>query len=188
MFAIVDKLTNLLNDGSIYRFCALAGSGMLLIQMVMGFIGTDAENEQGFFEDGKFKWMSKQALTGFIMMFGWMGLTCSRQFNLPPLSSLLVATGSGLVASLIASFIFHVARKAHSPGTVFKIEEAVGKEAVVYQRIPKDGAGKISISLHNLTHEIDAVCEEEVPSFVSVQIIKKMDDKTVVVIPLKRSL
>ncbi len=185
MLGIINKLTDLLNDGSIYRFCALAGSGLLLIQMIMGFIGSDAEHDQDFFEDGKFKWMSKQAFTGFIMMFGWVGLTCTQQFFLSPISSLLFATGAGIVASLISSYIFHVARKAHSPGTVFKIEQAVGKEALVYHRIPKGGTGKISISLHDLTHEIDAFCEEEIPSFVSVQIIKKMDDKTVIVVPLK---
>ena len=151
----------------------------------MGVLGSDSEHDHDFFEDGKFKWLTKQAFTGFIMMFGWVGLTCIHQFFLPPLFSILISTGAGIVASGISSFIFHVARKAHSPGSVFKIEEAVGKEALVYHRIPKGGTGKISISLYDLTHEIDAFCEEEVPSFVSVQIIKKMDDKTVVVVPLK---
>ena len=185
MLGIINKLIELLNNGSIYRFCALAGSGLLLIQIIMGFLGSDGEHDHDVFEDGKFKWMTKQALTGFIMMFGWVGLTCTQQFFLSPLSSVLFATGAGTVASLISSYIFHLARKAHSPGTVFRIEDAIGKEALVYHRIPKSGTGKITISLHNFTHEIDAYCEEEVPSFVSVQIIKKMDDKTVIVVPLK---
>ena len=143
-------------------------------------------------EDSKFKWMSRQALTGFMMMFGWVGLVCTEQFEFSILMTLLISTAAGFTAAFIATLIFHLAKKAHSPGTVFKIEDAIGKEAIVYHRIPKgsstgSSAGKISISLHDFTHEIDAISlyEEEIPSFSSVQIIKKADDKTVVVIPLK---
>ncbi len=157
---------------------------MLALQIVMSLIGTDHDaHEQTTIEDGKFKWMTKQAFTGFLMMFGWIGLACSEQFSFSIFISLLFALGAGLIASFIASFIFHLARKAHSSGTVFNIDDAIGKEAVVYHRIPKNGTGKITVSLHNFTHEIDAHSEEEITSFTHVQIIKKLDDKTVVVTP-----
>jgi hypothetical protein len=96
-------------------------------------------------------------------------------------------TIGGLITLLITGLIFRGAKKLHSSGTVFRIEDAIGKEAMVYQRIPKDGAGKISISLHNFTHEIDAVSslQEELLSFTSVRIIEKVDEKTVRVTPIK---
>lgn len=167
-----------------FRSCALAGTGLLILQLVMSLIGTDTDHESD-----KFKWLFRQALTGFVMMFGWVGLTCDQQFNFSIYITLLLATAAGIVAAVITSLIFRLAKKAHSPGTVFKIEDAVGKEGSVYQRIPSkgSGAGKISISIHGFTHEIDAISfhGEEIASFTQVQVIKQADEKTVVVIPLK---
>lgn len=167
-----------------FWFCALAGTGMLVLQIVMSLIGTDHDSqENSTIEDGKFKWMTKQASTGFLMMFGWIGLACSEQLSFSLFLSFLLALGAGLIASFLASFIFHLAKKAHSTGTVFNLDDAIGKEAVVYHRIPKYGIGKITVSLQNFTHEIDAYSEEEIPSFTTIQITKKMDDRTVVVTP-----
>ena len=78
---------------------------------------------------------------------------------------------------------FFIAKKLRSPGTVFRIEDAIGKEAMIYQRIPKGGSGKISVSLHHFTYELDAISfeQEDLPSFTFVQIIEKFDEKTVIV-------
>ncbi len=181
-----------INFGKVFWFCALAGTGLVLIQFLMSLMGADHdyhETDHGgsSIEDGKFKWMSRQSAAGFMMMFGWAGVVCTEQFKFSILIALLISVGAGLAAALIAALIFRLAKKAHSPGTVFKIDDAIGKEAVVYHRIPKQGSGKISIPLHGFTHEIDAISpnEEEIPSFTSVQIIKKADGKTVVVVPIK---
>ena len=178
---MIEKLADITN---IFWFCATAGTGMLVIQFLMSLLGADQDATH--IEDGKFKWQSRQSFTGFVMMFGWAGLTCKEQFMLSTPMTLLIALGTGLLAALITASIFHLAKKAHSTGSVFRIEDAIGKEATVYHRIPKDGSGKITISLNQLTYEIDAISVgQEIPSFTSVQIIKKADDTTVVVIPLK---
>jgi hypothetical protein len=168
---------------SIFWFCALSGTGMLIIQFLMSVAETGLDSH----ENGKFKWMFRQALTGFMMMFGWAGVTCNEQFRLSLPMTLLISLGVGAFSAFVAGLIFHFAKKAHSPGTVFRIEDALGKEATVYHRIPKEGSGKISILLYDFTHEIDAVSfsGEEIASFTPVQIIKKMDNNTVVVVPLK---
>ena len=184
---------SIINYGVVFRFCALVGVGMLVIQSLMSLLGTDhdcheANDGGGSLADGKFKWMSRQTLTAFIMMFGCAGLVCSEQFKLSILITLPIALGTATAAAFIIALIFRLAKKAHSPGTVFKIDDAIGKEATVYHRIPKGtGTGKISISLHNFTHEIDAISldKEEIPSFTAVRIINKADDTTVVVVPLK---
>lgn len=170
----------------LFWFCALAGSGMFLIQSVLFFVGADADDV----DDGSsqnFKWLSKQAVTGFLMMFGWAGLTCKKELGYSAVSSTLIAAAAGALAMFITGSIFKLARKLRSSGTVFRIEEAIGKEAAVYQRIPKGGVGKISISLQDLTHEIDAISlnGEEVDSFAQVQVVKKADDRTVIVVPIK---
>lgn len=171
----------------LFWFCALAGSGMFLIQFIVFFVGADADD----LDDGSsqnFKWFSKQALTGFLMMFGWAGLACKKELNISPFYSMAIAAASGAITMVITGLIFKLSRKLRSTGTVFHIEEAIGKEAAVYQRIPKDGIGKITLSLRDLTHEIDAISLNgvEITSFSQVQIIKKADEKTLVVVPIKQ--
>nr|NGX35755.1 hypothetical protein [Candidatus Anoxychlamydiales bacterium] len=101
--------------------------------------------------------------------------------------SLAIAFIAGVLAMFVSGFIFKMARKLHSSGTVFKIEDAIGQEAMIYQRILKKDKGKILISLNNLTREIDAraLNEEEIPSFTKVKIINIVDENTVSVVPIK---
>jgi len=119
-------------------------------------------------------------------MFGWVGLGCVQELNLPSPLSIVIALCAGILTMFITGSLFKGAGKLKSTGTIFQIEEAIGKEASVYQRIPKNGVGKISISLQQITHEIDALSQngEEIPSFSQVQIIKKADENTVIVIPV----
>lgn len=177
-------LKNLINYEAILWFCALVGSGMILIQFLLNLFGLTEEHVDEIAIDAlKFKWLSRQAISGFLMMFGWTGLACQHEFNLSLMPSLLIAFVAGVLTIIITSSIFKMAKKLHSPGSIFNIEEAIGKEAFVYQRIPKEGRGKITISLQNFTHEIDAVSlhQEELSSFTRVQIIKKLNNHTVVV-------
>jgi len=184
MSDFINSLQTALSKDTFFWFFALAGSGMFLIQFLLTLFGMGDHEE---LDAQHFKWLTKQTLTGFLMFFGWVGLTCKREFSLNGLASAAWATGGGLAAVFVTAFIFKMAKKLQSSGTVFRIEEAIGKEAVVYQRIPKEGAGKISISLHHHTHEIDAVSltQEEIASFTLVEIVKNMDGRTVAVVPKK---
>lgn len=178
-----------MDASSLFWFCALLGSGLFVLQLLfslLGGLGSDDLDEGGLdLEAGKIKWLSKQALTGFLLFFGWVGLTCKKEGHFSDALSYAIAIASGLVCMLATAWLFKMAKKLHSPGTVFRLEEAVGKEAIVYQRIPREGAGKISLSLHGMSYEIDAISgtAEQIESFTKVQIIRKSDDTTAVVIP-----
>lgn len=191
----------LIKSGSIFWFCALAGSGMFLIQFIINIWGLGDEGNTDTSDvssdtvrDGgrnpadarKFKWLSIQSITGFLMMFGWTAITCQKEFGLTESLTIGISLASGLFTALFIRLIFKLAQKLRSSGSIHKIEEAIGKEGYVYQRIPKGGKGKVSISLQNFTHEIDAISHhtEELPSFTHVKIIEKSDDNTVVVAPL----
>lgn len=170
----------------LFWFCALAGSGMFIIQFALYFMGADMDDpDHGSVHN--FKWLSKQAVTGFLMMFGWIGLACKKELGFSAPVTAAIAIGAGTIAMLITGLIFKIARKLHSTGSVFSLEEAIGKKAFVYQQIPKEGSGKISVSIYGMTHEIDAVSlnGEEINSFTQVEIIKKADERTVVVNPIK---
>src|SRR3989338_31603 len=182
---------DLIRQDPIFWFSALSGSFLFVVQFFFNFLGGDrhdgVDDSGGEVDSGKVKWLSKQAITGFLMMFGWVGLTCRKEFGLSILVSMPIAFVGGVLAIFATALIFKSAKKLHSSGTVFRIEDAIGKEAVVYQRIPKGGVGKISISLSDLTYEIDAISHqnEELSSFIQVQVLKKFDETTVVVVPIK---
>lgn len=191
MIDIFSKFTNAMNQSPFFWSCALLGSGMFLIQLLLSFVGgldSEAPHGDAEMDSVKVKWMSKQAITGFLMMFGWSALTCQRQFNLSMAMTLIIAVAVGIVTVFIIGFIFKMARKLHSSGNVFRLDDAIGKEAMVYQRIPKDGVGKISLSLHHMTHEIDAMSDngDELPSFISVRILKKASEDLVIVSQIKQ--
>lgn len=192
------NFNNYINSDSLFWFCALAGSGMFLIQFILNLSGLVDQDSFDAGEGGhsehvehtdarKVKWLSMLALTGFWMMFGWTAITCQEEFGFDKPATIGISIASGAAAAYVLGSIFKYAKRLHSPGSVFRIEDAIGQVAYVYQSIPKGGKGKISISLQNFTHEIDAVSNqsEELPSFKRVKIINKSNDNTVVVVPLE---
>ncbi len=193
MIYSTNYLNELIKSGSIFWFCALLGSGMFFIQFIINIFGlgnsdnldvNDISSDNG--DVGKFKWLSLHTVSFFLLMFGWTAITCQSEFALKNSVTVTIATASGLFAALIIRLIFKLAKKLTSSGSVYRIEDAIGKEAYVYHCIPKGGKGKISMSLQNFTHEIDAISHhyEDLPAFLRVKIIKKSDKNTVVVAPL----
>jgi len=179
-------LYEILAKDTIYRFAAYIGSGLFVIQFLSSILGGMTEDYDNINEvDGQFKLLSKQAITGFMMLFGWTGLTCLLEFNLSGFHTVLIASLSGLLTMLLTAIVFRSARKLHSSGTVFRIEDTIGLEAVVYQRILKEQAGKVTVSVKQFTHEIDAISDEDLPSFTNVRILKKMNESTVFVVSVK---
>lgn len=179
----------LIKSDTIFWFCALLGSGSFVIQLISNFFGMADQDDfnNDYANDAKhFKWLSIQAITGFLMMFGWTAITCQKEFGLDDGFTIIISFFAGLLAIFMISSIFKVAKRLQSTGNVYNLHDTVGKEALVYQRIPKEGVGKISISLQHLTHEIDAVSnsQEEIASFTRVQIVQKKDNQTVIVTPL----
>src|SRR2546425_1112799 len=94
-------------DDALFWCCALTGSALFLIQFVLNFLGA-VDGGDGD-SSGDFKWLSKQAITGFLMMFGWVGLTCKKEFDFTNVSASGVALIGGAVAMSITGFIFKMA-------------------------------------------------------------------------------
>lgn len=161
-----------------FWFCSIVGTLLFAVQIYLSFHDFDS-----FADVSNFKWLSKQALTGFLMMFGLTGVTCQEEFALSTGMAVLISLAVGLLTLFLTAYLFNSAKKLQSPGSIFNLDDAVGKEASVYQRIPNDGVGKITIALNQQTFEIDAASldRKEIGSFARVQVIKKLDDNTVVV-------
>lgn len=177
---MIQPFFGLAGSDLVFWCSALLGTSLFAIQLILNFLIGDVEGDGVL----QFKWLSKQALTGFLMMFGWVGLTCKKEFQCSLQATVFLAILAGVLAIVLIGYLFASAKKLKSEGSVFRLEEAIGKEATVYQRIPRGGSGKVTLSLHDLSYEIDAISQlaEEIPSFAQVQIINKVDDKTVLVI------
>ncbi|MDE3055946.1 MAG: hypothetical protein KGI80_04565 [Verrucomicrobiota bacterium] len=180
---------NFLGADPVFWFCALSGTAFFALQLLLSLFGVgDVLGDEG--EElpiGEIQWFSKRTVTGFLMMFGWIGLTCKKEFDLPVSGAVLIAFVGGVLALFLIGYLLRLAQKLKSPGSVFRIEEAVGKEATVYHRIPVEGSGKVTLSLNNLSYEVDAISQntQEIPAFTRVHVLKKIDHKTVMVSSLE---
>lgn len=182
-----------------FWFCALCGTGFFLINTVMSMIsGVDTDldivshhtTHEGIDSpDAAFQLISLTSLTGFVMMFGWIGLTCYEQFHLDPLMTFLCALSAGFITMYLTAKIFQSAKRLASNGSVFDISQALGKVAVVYARIPVDGKGQIQIAISSLTHELDALSSDNVviESNTHVEVLRILDNTTVIVKPINKN-
>ncbi|MEM1282385.1 MAG: hypothetical protein AAGG81_02400, partial [Chlamydiota bacterium] len=135
--------------------------------------------------DKAFKVFSTHSLTGFFMMFGWVGLACYKQYGISSTLSILVASVSGVLMMVVTVYLFKLAALLVSSGTKFHIEESLGRRATVYQKIPASGVGKIQITVNGYQREICAVSEnhQEIGSFTEVTVKKVIDNQMVAVMP-----
>ncbi|MGE0268237.1 MAG: hypothetical protein AB7S78_07265 [Candidatus Omnitrophota bacterium] len=177
--------------GKVFWCCAIGGTAFFIIRLVMMLIGHDFDAPIDGMDhdihldthsDAAFQMFSINSVTAFLMMFGWGGLTAFVQFKLGPSLSIIIAFIVGVAAMFTIATLFKLAMGLVSKGEVFKIEETVGLNASVYQRIPADGVGKVNVSLPGgILRELDAVSEGkvEIESFKTVKVIKVVDNKTI---------
>ena len=59
-----------------------------------------------------------QAITGFLMMFGWTAITCQNEFGLQNTITIGISLAAGIFAALIIRSIFKLAKKLQSSGNV----------------------------------------------------------------------
>ena len=95
---------DLIPSETFFWFCALAGSGMFAIQFLLNLFGV-ADHEDldagDVGDEGKFKWFSIQAITGFLMMFGWTAITCQKEFGFQDLSTISISITVGFLTIFI---------------------------------------------------------------------------------------
>lgn len=183
-----DFLTSADMLGKVFWYCAIGGTAFFMIRLVMMLIGHDFDSHgdggihMDTHSDAAFQLFSINSVTSFLMMFGWGGLTAYIQFKLGSTLSILIAIFVGIAAMFTIALIFKLAMRLVSKGEEFKIEDTVGLNASVYQRIPAEGSGKVNVSLPGgILKELDAISEEKVviDSFKTVKVVKVIDNKTI---------
>ncbi|MCH8275700.1 MAG: hypothetical protein IH851_13025 [Armatimonadetes bacterium] len=130
---------------------------------------------------GAFRLISMNTLTGFFMMFGWAGLAGLVQYEMSSTLAVMLGLGAGFIAMWITALLFVLAARFTSPGARFEIGRTVGSTARVYQRIGADSRGKVQLTAHDMTQELEAVSEDkiDIDSFETVEVVRIVDSQTV---------
>lgn len=132
---------------------------------------------------GSFKLFTIHSISGFFMMFGWVGLACIKQLGYSHQTSITYAISAGVVTMFLTALIFKGALLLVSSGSRFDIKKTVGLIGTAYQRIPLDGQGKIQLVVDGVTREILAQSSDHttIESFKIVRVVKVLDHETVIV-------
>lgn len=170
----------------LYWAAAIGGSVLFVLRlglMVFGLAHDDHQVASDGDHDGHFKLFTIHSLTGFTMMFGWIGLACLKQTGIGAGLSCLAAVAAGILMLLVTGWIFKMAGMLTSKGADFSIQDMVGVEGSVYTKITKNGTGKVHVSVHGVLHELLAVAEDkqEIQSFERIVVVRILDEQTLVV-------
>lgn len=195
MDSLVQAYTEMSLLMQIFWGCAIVGSLVMVIQLLLSIIGggdVDVDSDVDIFSaDGLdastlADLFTLKNLVNFFVGFGWSGVTF-RQYIDNSAVLLLVATLFGLLFIAIFLFIYKSIMKLESNSAV-GAEACVGKMADVYLRIPaaRGGKGKIQISLNGVAREFDAITDatENIPSG-AVVFVEEVVNGTVLLVSMK---
>ena len=175
----------------VFLICAITGITLFVLRGLFMFIGDifhDADVDHHHEEvTPTFKFLTLHTMTGFLMIFGLMGLGLRHQLDFSFRLTLGLALMAGILMMLLVAIIFYAASHMASSGTQFSVKRTVGLPAVVYQRITAGDDGKIQVVVQGVTRELNArsATHTEIDSFVHVKIIGTVDQTTVLVEPIK---
>lgn len=177
----------------IYWIITIPASLIFLIQLVMTFIGADADSD-GLDAVGDadlsidsdagigFHFISLKNFIAFFTVFGWSGLACI-QGNLPNWSTILISTFSGILMMVIMASIYYFMGKLTETGTL-NFKKAIGKSATVYLFIPpkRKAMGKVQLNLQGF-RTLDAMTDddEEIPTGSIVQVTDVLNEEILIV-------
>lgn len=169
--------------------CAIIGSLIFIVQMVLTLIGMDSSDMDVDFDGadtmdlgGGISLFSIKNFVNFIVGFGWAGVCFGGAIeNKWLLTFVAVLVG---VAFVFMFFLIKKQTKKLEHNGAFNIADCVGKTVDVYLRIPanKSGKGKVQVSLNGSVHEFEALTEgDSIPSGKKVEVLSIIDGSTVLV-------
>lgn len=177
----------------IYWIITIPASLIFVIQLVMTFIGADADSD-GLDALGDsdlsidsdagigFHFISLKNFIAFFTVFGWTGLACIHG-NLPNWSTVLISTSSGILMMVIMASIYYFMGKLTETGTL-NFKKAIGKSATVYLFIPpkRKAMGKVQLNLQGF-RTLDAMTDddEEIATGSIVQVVDVLNEEILLV-------
>jgi len=168
----------------IFVASAILGGGLVLIRLVLMLMGGDSDADAGDVGDidvgdvgdvdvgdvdvgdadvgdvdhgalSSFHVLSLQSISGFLLLFGLVGLAVNRRPGAGPILAIVAGTVAGVAMIWILGFLMASLKRLQSSGTL-NLNAAVGVEGKVYLRIPPNGIGKVEIPLQGGMNIFDA--------------------------------
>lgn len=181
---------------TIFLLCATVGLTLFFLRGLFfvfgGYFGDLHEGEHADYEhhdvEPAFKFLTIHTLTGFLMIFGLVGLGVRYQKGFSSVSALGFSFLAGLGMMLLVAAIFYGASLLTSSGATFSVDEAVGMRGVMYLSILPPAEGKVHVTVRGITRELSARSRsgQKIEAFTHVEIIKVIDSSTVEVDELVR--
>lgn len=172
----------------VFFVCAVAGITLFMLRSLLLLLGNVfddvADHDHHDHLEPSFKFLTLHGLTGFLMIFGLLGLGLRQQYNYEFTLAVGFAFVAGICMMLLVGGVFYGASFLTSNGNKFSADETVGLPATVYLRISPDIDGKIQVHVRGTVRELDAQAQDRdctIESFVHVTIVGVIDDHTVVV-------
>ena len=153
---VIDFITFIIQSSElVFWSSAFFGTTLFILRLLMFIVGLgdDADSiehdhagvdgdDVSHATTGSFKLLTLHSISGFFMMFGWVGLACSQQLQYSSGISTVIGLVAGVLVMVLTALIFRWSRILTSPGTRFNIHKTVGLTGTVYQQIPAHGQGK----------------------------------------------
>jgi len=176
-----------------FLVCAILGGVSVILRLIGLFLGMD-HDAHGVLDagghdidahhadsDAGFKILSIHGITSFFMMFGLVGFALHWESRTGTFIAMAGALAAGLASVWLIGKLFSLARKMQSSGTI-SIENAVGAKGSVYLTIPKDGTGRVLVSVRNSLREYDAMSRDNVEIASGTPILVVWVDGNVLVV------
>ena len=196
-------------EQTIYTICAVAGSVLVLLQVVLQALGMFAETDfdaHGADMDGGadasgvdvdsdahgepaghgnifFGILSFKALCAFAAIFGLVGLIMTDR-SADQLVRVGVSVMSGVAGMVVVASMMRGLSRLQSSGTI-RIANAVGKTGSCYLRIPggSSGVGKVTIEIQERSQQFEARTEgDEIATGKRIRVVGVEGDSTLRVI------
>lgn len=173
----------------VFWVCAIVGTVIFAVQMVLTLIGMDSTDVDVDFDGsdtmdlgGGISLFSIRNFVNFIVGFGWAGISFADVVENKFLLS-LIAIAAGVAFVLLFFFIKKQTKKLEHNGA-FNKNDCIGKNVDVYLRIPaqREGKGKVQVSLNGAIQEFEAVTDgDEIKSGAKVEVIEVIEKSTLLV-------
>ena len=171
---------------TVYMFSAVIGGAVLLLQMIMLVFGADADAGMDAdaeieldADDGALGLLSIRTIASFLAFFGltgWYGVTA----NWSPAFAGFAAFAAGTSMMFLVAWLMSQLRKLYSQGNLDP-NNAVGKFATVYLKIPAEraGFGKITVSIQGRSVQFSAqTTGPELPTGSQVRVVRRTTDNS----------
>lgn len=181
-------------DGKFFYGIALVSSLVMGIQLVLTLLGGAFDSPDGEFEvegtDGDLGVLSIRTISSFFVGFGWGGITAMNVWPDHPNKMFISTAAGGLCGLFFLWTVWKTMKGLHSlksDGTV-DYANAVGQVGTVYIPVHpnRKGGGQIQVKVQGRERTVLAItdAETEIGNREKVKVLEKIDQQTVLVVPL----